>query len=65
MKLFCGCKAECSYEYAWNPNEFMQIMVSETYYDEDIPNCKLCNWPRWYDANYENMMFDLRNMNQM
>ena len=60
MKLFCRCNAEwiipvLDGKYC---NETRQVISG-------IPIDDCCDTAYyWYDADYENMMFDLRRMNQ-
>lgn len=55
MNLFCDCKSN------WIVN-----FSSFNRYQVIVPNvkpCPICEYDYWYEALYEDMMFDLRNMN--
>lgn len=54
MKLFCGCTSEFDYLGLIGVN--CRISV-------ELPVCKKCGFYLWVDADYENMMFDLKTMN--
>ena len=62
MKLFCQCSAE------WVPDqEFdLRFRFQSTQYVplEEIKVCPKCYFILWIEPHYENMMFDLRRMNQ-
>ena len=60
MKLFCRCNAEWITPVLDGKgcNETRQVI-------SDIPVGSCCDTADyWYDADYENMMFDLKRMNQ-
>lgn len=74
MKKYCGCNAvwENDYDNVLEiPVEMFEGMGEfDPEYDfscearvEDY--CEICTFYCWYRANEENMMFDLKNMNQM
>jgi len=71
MKTFCGCNSEwfvCSeginrqkivastLEINKLEKEYIELLEPELY-------CDVCSYWKWYDADYENMMYDLREMN--
>lgn len=66
MKLFCECNDKWDYP---NPGHGYNIQVQVNLLkDRSLGRfgiCSNCKYVKWYDANYENMMFDLKNMNQM
>lgn len=72
MKLFCGCKSK--WERQGNDDKLCWLFekgylgVNEqgipTYDKTKIDSCNKCNLIKWYNADYENMMFDLRRMNE-
>lgn len=59
MQIFCACNSE------WIPDSQTivrrQQVVSCLEYKE--VQCPICEYIYWHDADHENMMFDLRNMN--
>jgi|GEM_PF-6778230 hypothetical protein len=60
MKVFCGCNSH------WDPlRELLQLNFLPEASDNDGPwFCQKCDYWRWHDAEYENMMHDLKQMNQ-
>lgn len=60
MKLFCRCN--CTWEIDYAPaylSAFQYVLVTE------IPDmCLKCDTYYWYNPQYENMLFDLREMNR-
>ena len=67
MKLFCNCNSDWKIRTNDEPKISRRIIqsnytrdVEDTWSIKRCPNCSL--YP-WYDADYENTMFDLRNMN--
>ncbi len=55
MKLFCECNSE------WD--DMGQVGLSCRLNCLGLPLCDGCCLYPWHDADYENMMFDLREMN--
>lgn len=66
MEKFCDCNSN------WIDTDFVgverqiQLNFTPEYYHMDYRSalCSRCQYWFWYDADYENMMFDLKNMNQ-
>lgn len=65
MKLFCLCTIEWVIDF--EPKSNRQIQANYTKdaakSDKNQQYCLECGYWKWYDADYENMMFDLRSMN--
>jgi len=64
MKVFCNCNSKwivgLGYSYS-NINPQIQLNTIPGAYPLF---CAKCTYWHWYDAHYENMMHDLRGMNQ-
>lgn len=60
MKLFCNCNSEWYID--WSELNTEQLMLGECRNGKNI-SCKNCDYDFWYNADYENMMFDLKYMN--
>jgi len=64
MKKICECIEEWSDHLCVfpinNPNNFRIVEMQEVPYRE---KCLKCGYNYWYDADYENMMYDLKRMN--
>ena len=60
MKIFCECNSVWTYQFN---NKFpkVQLNYSQELYKQQF--CDKCGYWKWYDSEYEDMMFDLRNMN--
>lgn len=64
MKIWCDCNS--NWELYFNINQIStQVTGGSTRIGISLGMCDVCGLFRWYDADYENMMFDLKNMNQM
>lgn len=64
MELFCQCN---SYWEVYHCPDIAKKHIQVNYAKDGNPYdgyCKRCRYYKWYDADYENMMFDLKNMNQ-
>lgn len=73
MKKFCGCNSIWEDELSWleenhvdiNCDKVCRLVLPGIYTSIDgQESCQYCNNYFWYDADYENMMFDLRRMNR-
>jgi len=56
MRLFCQCDSDWIIE---NILETKQQIINPS-----LIQCPICNYNYWYEAAYENMMFDLKRMNE-
>lgn len=57
MKLFCDCNSD------WINGNNRQVTGTGSRERISLGQCGKCGYMRWYDADYENMMHDLRRMN--
>lgn len=67
MKLFCGCNREWVVD---QPEDDDRFRFQSCTYSHGIGKkyttyCPVCEMFTWIEPHYENMMFDLKNMNQM
>jgi hypothetical protein len=64
MKIFCNCNSEWISSSSFNYHKKQQV---QTNYIQNDPHgsepCHKCDYWFWYDAVYENMMYDLKQMN--
>ena len=67
MKKFCNCNSKWEYNPDINmlPDHKNRWFQQVNFIAGDYTAlCRKCmKWP-WYDVHYENMMFDLKNMNR-
>ena len=73
MKLFCNCNSK--WEYQGNNDILCWLfekgyigineLLEPVYNERIVEYCDTCGTSKWYDVYYENIMFDLKNMNQM
>ena len=70
MKILCDCNADWEDEYTWLGNHYKYFDATKIcrlvldVRDDSIDYCYECDSTQWYDADYENMMFDLKEMNR-
>ena len=68
MKLFCNCNSSWCNGIAISTNRQIQTNLNKLTlcYEGYLglgSSCLDCGYWNWYDADYENMMFDLKSMN--
>ena len=62
MKLFCECNSEWISGQSSDPRfRFQSVQFIPK---DDRMSCNICGYNCWIEPHYENMMFDLRRMNQ-
>lgn len=63
MTKFCECNSEWRLRPAWPViTRSDQLTLDETPVGSEL--CEFCFFAKWYNPQYENMMFDLKRMNQ-
>lgn len=60
MKKFC----ECNSEWSFVKDESVQLTLCQAHTSEEPVLCSSCHFYMWYNPQYENMMYDLKWMNQ-
>lgn len=63
MKWFCECNSEWETEQS---DDLRFRYQSPSFKDETDPShkCSVCKYYKWREPHYENMMYDLRDMNR-
>ena len=61
MKLFCNCNSK--WITSLSPNASRQLVGPETRTGHTLGGCPTCGLRYWIEADYENMMHDLKSMN--
>ena len=59
MQIFCNCNSTWVVDFQTLVRR--QQVISRSAYKE--VQCPICGYIYWHDADYEDMMFDLRKMN--
>ena len=64
MTKFCDCNSEWDLSYYWHMQKDQidrKLLTRKQVLT--MGNCYVCDLSFWNDADYENMMFDLKEMN--
>lgn len=73
MKKYCGCNNPKLTDYDYYEGMIVEMFEPDSAYDpyrDDVADsrytdkCPVCAYNFWYRAHEENMMFDLKEMNQ-